>query len=80
MNIQFTKKAYEDYIQLPMNYKTIVDRELEKFSSGIPIDIKPIHGMKDTFRIRVGKYRLLFVKINPDILIIKIRKREEVYK
>ena len=80
MNIQFTKKAYEDYINLPKNYRGIDDRELEKFSSGIPIDIKPIQGEKDTFRIRIGKYRLLFIKINPDILIVKIKKREDIYK
>ncbi len=80
MNIHFTKKAYEDYLKLPMNYKDMVDRTLEKFSSGIPIDIKPIQGEKDTFRIRIGKYRLLFVKINPDILIVKIKKREDIYK
>ncbi len=80
MNIQFTKKAYEDYTKLPMNYKGMVDRELEKFSSSIQIDIKPIQGEKDTFRIRIGKYRLLFIKTSSDILIVKIKKREDIYK
>jgi mRNA-degrading endonuclease RelE of RelBE toxin-antitoxin system len=80
MNIQFTKKAYDDYLNLPMNYRDMVDRTLERFANEIPVDIKPIQGEKDTFRIRVGKYRLLFIKINSDILIVKIKKREDIYK
>ena len=79
MNIQFTKSAYKDYLNLPLNYRNMIDRTLERFHSGIPVDIKPIQGEKDTYRIRVGKYRLLFIKISPDILIVKIKKREDIY-
>lgn len=79
MNIQFTKSAYKDYLNLPLNYRNMIDRTLERFSAGIPVDIKLIQGEKDTYRIRVGKYRLLFIKINPDILIVKIKKREDIY-
>ncbi len=80
MNIHFTKKAYQDYLKLPLHYKELVDRTLEKFQDGIPIDIKPIQGENDNYRIRIGKYRLLIIKIMSDILIIKIRKREDIYK
>ena len=34
MNIQFTKKAYNDYLNLPLNYKEMVDRTLERLISG----------------------------------------------
>lgn len=80
MNIQFTKKAYEDYLNLPLHYKELFDRTLERFEQGIPVDIKPIHGEKDTYRIRIGKYRLLLIKISFDILIVKIKKRDDIYK
>lgn len=79
MNIRFTKKSYNDYLKLPLSYKKIVDRTLERFESGIPVDIKPIKGTSDTFRVRIGRYRMLFVTIKPDMLIIKIRKRDDVY-
>ena len=80
LNIRFTKKAFADYLSLPYNYKEMVDRTLYRFVNGIPIDIKPIQGEKDVFRIRIGKYRILLVKVAPDILIVKIKKREDVYK
>lgn len=80
MTIQFTKKAFQDYIELPLHYKNLVDKTLEKFIKGIPVDIKPIQDEKDTFRIRIGKYRLLLIKIFPDILIVKIKKRDDIYK
>jgi mRNA-degrading endonuclease RelE of RelBE toxin-antitoxin system len=80
INIRFTKKAYEEYLNLPLNYKELLDRTLERFEQGIPIDIKPIHGVKDTYRIRFGKYRLIFIKISSDILIVRIKKRDDIYK
>lgn len=80
MNIKFTKNAYNDYLNLPLNYKEMVDRTLDRLIKNIPVDIKPIQGEKDTFRIRVGKFRILFIKINSDIVIVKIKKREDIYK
>lgn len=44
------------------------------------IDIKPIQGEIDIFRIRVGKYRILIKKILPDVLVIKIDVRGDIYK
>lgn len=80
LNIEFTKKSYEDYLNLPSNYKSLVDKTLKKFKNGIPIDIKPIKGEKDTYRIRIGKYRLLLIRISENVLVIKIKKREDIYK
>ncbi len=80
MNIKFTKNAYNDYLNLPLNYKEMVDRTLDRLIKNIPVDIKPIQGEKDTFRIRVGKFKILFIKINSDIVIVKIKKREDIYK
>ncbi len=79
MNIKFTKKSFKEYQKLPLNYKTLVDKTLSRFKEGIPVDIKPIQGTDDIYRIRIGRYRLLFIKILPDILIIKIQKREKIY-
>lgn len=48
MNIQFTKNAYKDYLNLTLNYKGMVDRTLERLISGIPVDINQIQGEEDT--------------------------------
>ncbi len=80
INIQFTKNSYQDYLKLPLQYKKLVDKVLSNFENGLPIDIKPIKGEVNTFRIRVGKYRILLIKLLPNILIVKIKKRDDIYK
>ena len=49
-------------------------------SEGMPVDIKPIIGEKDTYRIRVGRYRILLTMIGNIILITRMGPRGDVYK
>ena len=47
----------------------------------VPHDAKTIEGSNRTFRVRVGKYRILYT-INPstkEILVVRIDHREKVY-
>ncbi len=78
--IEFSKKASKDYKKLPKDYKILVDLVLSKLIEGLPVDIKPITGEENTYRIRVGKYRILFEIIKNTILISRIRSRGDVYK
>ena len=41
------------------------------------LDIKKIKGEKNQFRVRSGKYRILFIQENNKICIKWIRKRDE---
>jgi mRNA interferase RelE/StbE len=65
--------------------KEIVERILKKIEflkkDPIPKDAKRIINLKDkVFRIRIGKYRILY-RIEKDfIVIIRIDKRSRVYK
>jgi len=45
-------------------------------------DVKKLEGEKDTYRVRIGKYRIIyFVDKNSKIIhILKIEKREKAYK
>ncbi|MGP8216006.1 MAG: type II toxin-antitoxin system RelE family toxin [Bacteroidia bacterium] len=58
----------------------LIDLALNKLSQGQSLDIKPIKGEKDTFRIRVGRYRILYVRIEHTMLITKIAHRKDAYK
>jgi mRNA interferase RelE/StbE len=79
-SVEFSKKATKNYAQLPEDYKSLIDLALSKLSEGLPVDIKPIIGEKDIYRIRVGKYRILFTIIDNVVLISKIGPRGDVYK
>jgi len=78
--IEFSKSAAKDYRKLPKAYKVLIDLVLSKLTQGLPIDIKPIAGEDNTYRIRVGKYRILAALIENTILITKIGTRGDVYK
>jgi mRNA interferase RelE/StbE len=78
--IEFSKNAAKDYKRLPQNYKTLIDLALIKISEGLPVDIKPIIGEGDTYRLRVGKYRILFTVIKDTVIITKIGSRGDIYK
>jgi len=79
-SIEFSKKAAKSYARLPEDYKTLVDLALYKLSEGLPVDIKPILGEKDIYRIRVGRYRILFTIIDNVVLISSIGPRGDIYK
>ena len=79
-SIEFSKKAAKSYARLPEDYKTLVDLALYKLSEGLPVDIKPILGEKDIYRIRVGRYRTLFTIIDNVVLISSIGPRGDIYK
>lgn len=78
--IEFSRNAVKDYKKLPKDYKALVDLAMLKLSEGLPIDVKPITGEKNVYRIRVGKYRILFTIIEKTLLIIKIATRGGAYK
>ena len=78
--IEFSKSAAKDYRKLPKDYKVLIDLVLSKLTKGIPTDITPIAGEENTYRIRVGKYRILVTIIENTALITKIGPRGDVYK
>ena len=78
--IEFSKSAAKDYKKLPKDYKVLIDLVLSKLTNGIPTDITQIAGEENTYRIRVGKYRILAAIIENTVLITKIGPRGDVYK
>jgi mRNA interferase RelE/StbE len=78
--IRFSKKASKDYRKLPNEYKSLIDLVLSNVAKEMPADVKPVAGEDNTYRVRIGKYRVLFVVIDNTILISKIGPRGDVYK
>jgi mRNA interferase RelE/StbE len=78
--IEFSREAAKQYKKLPKEYKNLVDIVLSRLSEGLELDLRPVEGEKDVYRIRVGKYRVLFMKFSKAVLVFKIAPRGEVYK
>ncbi len=78
--IEFSRNAAKDYKRLPVHYKMLIDLALTKLSEGGNLDIKPMKGEKNTYRIRVGVYRILYLKIDNTFIISRIAHRQNIYK
>ena len=80
--IEFSKQAYKSYKVLQKGYQKKIDRILNLLMTKEKIDIKPVEGEKDIYRLRVGKYRVL-IKVYKEkkiILVVKIGPRGDVNK
>jgi len=80
--VEFSKEAYKSYKKLEKGYQKKIDRVLSWLINKEKIDIKPIRGEKDIYRIRIGRYRLL-IEFHEDkqiILVAKIGSRGDIYK
>lgn len=82
--VSITKKASKELVKLPKQivliYQTLIgDLEREgPFPKGW--DSKPLKG-SDEIRIRLNReYRVLITVIEPDVVVIRIAHRREIYE
>ena len=78
--IEFSKQAAKQYRKLPKEYRTLIEVALFRLSQGLELDLKPVQGQDDIYRIRVGKYRILFAKLGKIALVFRISPRGDVYR
>ena len=80
--VEFSKEACKSYQKLEIGYKAKIDQVLNWLIQHKRVDIKPIEGEKDIYRIRVGRYRIL-IKLNNEknvILVTRIKARGNIYR
>ena len=78
--VEFSRRAAKDYKKLPQNYKVLVDVALTRLSEGSALDVRSIVGEENVYRLRVGKYRVLFTIIGKTILVVRIGPRGDIYR
>jgi len=80
--IEFSKQAYKYYKTLQKGYKKKINKILALLINKQKIDLKPIEGETDIYRLRIGKYRMLIrvYKEKQIILVVKIAPRGDIYK
>jgi mRNA interferase RelE/StbE len=78
------RKAQKHFEKLPKDaHKRIVEalRTLQDEGFSIKLDIKKLQGYRNHYRVRIGKYRILF-ELLPDkaVVVYAILPRAEAYK
>jgi mRNA interferase RelE/StbE len=78
--IEFSKEAARQYKKLPKEYRRLVEVVLIRLSEGSKLDLKLVQGQKGVYRIRVGRYRILFTRFSRTVLVFRISPRGDVYR
>ncbi len=79
--IYFSPKAEKELEKLEKDIREKI-REKIKDLENFPfcrLDIKKLKGFERKFRIRIGKYRVIFGVYENSVWILKISKRENIY-
>jgi len=77
MKITILKEARKFLSSLPKDQQQRVANAIFDLPIG---DVKPLEGEKSAFRLRVGKWRIVYQIVDDEIIIRKIRSRGDIYK
>ncbi len=83
--IKLTKPARKAYLKLPDNIRSAIYFKLSILAEA-PFakynDVKRLQGMDKCYRLRIGRWRVIYKLYNESFMIevIKIAHRKEVYR
>jgi len=78
--LQFKRRAIKDLKALPLEAKERILAKIVAMQNNLQGDIKKLTNFTPEYRLRVGKYRILF-RIDSDTLrIYRVKHRKNAYK
>ncbi|MBD0387461.1 MAG: type II toxin-antitoxin system RelE/ParE family toxin [Nostoc sp. C3-bin3] len=81
--VKFSRGAKKQFRKLPIDIQQRIQTKINDLAiEPRPNGVKKLQGDENSYRIRVGDYRVVY-EINDDVLIvtvIKIGHRSEIYK
>ena len=81
MQVKISKQAEKFYLSQDSVTRQRLKRGLAGLEHEPPVgDIVSVQGIHDTFRLRVGNFRILFKKESDSIAVTKIHNRGQAYK
>ncbi|RLE80936.1 MAG: type II toxin-antitoxin system RelE/ParE family toxin [Thermoprotei archaeon] len=83
MKIYFSRKAVKDFKRLPSEVKQRVRKAIVILhETPFPRGVKKLKGFSNTYRLRIGDYRIIYKILwdRNEIWILRIAHRREVYK
>lgn len=77
------KHALRDFEDIPEPDHAHIKKKLQRLKGGFlpDLDIRKLKGSKNTYRLRVGDYRIIFeLNLDYEIIILGIRPRKTAYR
>lgn len=82
-SITWKNSAKKELRRIPKKELLSILNEVEKLTSNpFPSSHKKIQGTNDTYRLKIGNYRVVYYLENDELIIeiIRVRHRKDVYK
>lgn len=80
--VAYSKNATKALLKMPGNVSRLIRSKIEQYAGdpgSLANNIKPLTGLDDCLRLRVGDWRVVFSERGGVITIIKIAPRSGVY-
>ena len=77
--LDFEALALKDLEALPKDIRRQVGHGIDLLQRDWIGDIKKLEGYKNQYRLRVGKYRVLFELAGQDIIVYAVKDRKDAY-
>ena len=78
--IRYTGSAVRDLDQLPETDRRVVIRAVQMYAAGGTSDIKKLQGALNLYRLRCGRWRVIFELPEREVLVLRIRDRKDAYR
>jgi len=79
-SVELKKPAIKDLKNIPKSEAEKIVKALKKLEDGLSGDIKQLTNFTPEYRLRVGKYRVLFETQESRIIVYRVKHRREAYK
>jgi len=80
MKIILSDRAEKDLKKISSLDQIAIIQKIRSIQSLLTYQEKKLSGYKDIFRIRVGKYRIVYRKMADGIYVVLIKHRKDVYR
>ena len=77
--IDFKPRALKDLKSLPKKVQRQIMERIEDLEDDLTGDVKKLTNFTPEYRLRVGKYRVLFEIEDDKVIIYRIRHRKDAY-
>ena len=80
--VRLTDEASSEFASLPVTIKARVLSVLERLKDWPNVSgAKPLRGeWAGHYRIRTGDWRIIFRPVSPDVIVVRLKHRSEVYE
>ena len=78
-SVELMPKAVKDLKKLPKPDAAKIVAQIQSLENGLTGDIKKLTNFTPEYRLRIGKYRVLFEVEENRVVIYRIRHRKEAY-